>query len=147
VNVRSGLLVVALLVATSAFGLWWRSRQGRTVMIADQGPRLAATEIGAPLGGRVTFVQLSSTMCAPCRSTAAVLGALAGDGVVHVELDVAEHLDLVRRLDVLRTPTTLVLDPDGTVLARLNGALSSVQARQALDEIAPARCPDGLYTR
>ena len=34
-------------------------------------------------------------------------------GVTHVEIDAEHHLDLVRRVGVLRTPTTLVLDARG----------------------------------
>ena len=34
-------------------------------------------------------------------------------GVTHVEVDAEHHLDLVRRLGILRTPTTLVLDAAG----------------------------------
>jgi hypothetical protein len=44
------------------------------------------------------------------------------DGVRHVELDAESHLELVRRLDILRTPTTLVLDSTGAVVKRASGA-------------------------
>ena len=43
-------------------------------------------------------------------------------GVAHVEVDAEHHLDLVRRLGVLRTPTTLVLDADGREVSRAAGA-------------------------
>ena len=39
-------------------------------------------------------------------------------GVVHVEVDAEHHLDLVRRLGILRTPTTLVLDAHGREVTR-----------------------------
>lgn len=138
-SVRNLLLVVALLAATGAFGWWWRSREGRTVAVTGRDRSLGAELLGTPPGARVTFVQMSSAVCAPCRSTAKVLGRLAADepGVVHVELDVAEHLDLTRRFDVLRTPTTLVLDPGGRLVATLNGALTRPRALAALAELAP----------
>jgi hypothetical protein len=53
-----------------------------------------------------------------------VLADVAGvvPGVVHVEVDAEHHLELVRRLGILRTPTTLVLDPQGREISRASGA-------------------------
>jgi len=144
------VLVLLVLAVATAIGLWWRSRNGRYTAIdpalvpdgsagkADAGPGLVASnEIGAALGSRATFVQLSSEVCAPCRRTHAVLGAIAAehDDVVHVDLDVTEHLDLVRRFNVLRTPTTLVLDPHGTVVGRLSGGTDRHHALAALSHV------------
>ena len=66
----------------------------------------------------------SSAFCAPCRATRRTLAEVEGmvDGVRHVELDAEFHLELVRRLDILRTPTTLVLDRTGAVVKRASGA-------------------------
>ncbi len=87
------------------------------------GARLTATEIGQPLGTRATLVQFSTSFCAPCRVTRRVLAEVAGmtDGVAHVEIDAESRLDLVRRLDVRRTPTVLVLGPDGQITRRASG--------------------------
>ena len=43
------------------------------------------------------------------------------DGVAHVEIDAESRLDLVRRLDVLRTPTMFVLGRDGQITHRASG--------------------------
>ena len=43
------------------------------------------------------------------------------EGVQHIEIDAESRLDLVRRLDVRRTPTTFVLGPDGHVTHRASG--------------------------
>jgi hypothetical protein len=43
------------------------------------------------------------------------------EGVSHVEIDVADRLDLVRLLDVRRTPTLFVLGPAGQVARRASG--------------------------
>lgn len=79
---------------------------------------------GATLGERVTLVQFSSAFCAPCRAARRTLGdvAAAVPGVVHLEVDAEHHLDLVRAVDVLRTPTTLVLDASGREVTRASGA-------------------------
>jgi hypothetical protein len=53
-----------------------------------------------------------------------VLTDVAGivPGVAHVEIDAEHHLDLVRRLGVTRTPTTLLLDASGREVSRASGA-------------------------
>ncbi len=143
------LLVLAVLALAAVAGLVWRARNGRFVASSpgsagSPGAVLTAAELGAPLGGRATFVQLSSEVCAPCRSTAAVLGTLAGEhpGVAHVELPAEQRLDLVRRFDVLRTPTVLVLDGAGVVRGRFSGATTRAQALDALE-----RCPGAVAAR
>ncbi|MGZ4485679.1 MAG: TlpA family protein disulfide reductase [Nocardioidaceae bacterium] len=79
---------------------------------------------GVELGERATLLQFSSAFCAPCRVTRRVLGEVAGlvPGVAHVELAAEHHLELVRRLDVTRTPTTLILDAAGREISRASGA-------------------------
>jgi hypothetical protein len=53
-------------------------------------------------------------------------------GIVHVEIDAEHHLDAVRRLGILRTPTTLVLDAAGREVARAAGAPRKEQVLTAL---------------
>ncbi|GAA1611995.1 hypothetical protein GCM10009742_73700 [Kribbella karoonensis] len=90
----------------------------------DDVERVTAAEVGAELGDRATLLQFSSAFCAPCRATRRTLAEVEGmvDGVRHVELDAESHLELVRRLDILRTPTTLILDATGAVVKRASGA-------------------------
>ena len=57
-------------------------------------------------------------------------------GVAHVEVDAEHHLDLVRRLGILRTPTTLVLDPRGHEVSRAAGAPSKQAVIASLDSLA-----------
>lgn len=84
---------------------------------------LTATDIGGELGARLTFVQFSSSFCSPCRATRALLSDVvrSRDGVEHVEVDAESNLELVRRLNILRTPTVLVVDPAGAVVGRASG--------------------------
>ena len=76
------------------------------------------------LGERATLLQFSSAFCAPCRATRRILSDVAGivPGVAHLELDAEKHLDLVRQLGIVRTPTTLVLDARGHEVSRAGGA-------------------------
>lgn len=129
------MLVAALLLAT-CFGLWRAARDGR-FRGTHRLPATPAEEpgvdeptpldgLGHDLGERATLLQFSSAFCAPCRATRRVLGEVAGivPGVAHVEVDAEQHLDLVRRLGILRTPTTLVLDGQGREVSRASGAPS-----------------------
>ncbi|MBV7696336.1 thioredoxin family protein [Streptomyces sp. TRM70350] len=98
-------------------------RPGWCVRVRDGDKRLGAAELGADLGERATLVQFSSAFCAPCRATRRILGEVAGlvPGVTHVEIDAEAHLPLVRALDIVKTPTVLVLDADGRVVRRAAG--------------------------
>ncbi|MBB2925094.1 thioredoxin family protein [Cellulomonas cellasea] len=91
-------------------------------------------ELGITPGTAATFVQLSSRFCRPCRAAHQVLERVAATtpGVVHVDVDVSEHLALGERLDVRATPTVLVLDGDGVERARVVGAPTLAQARAAV---------------
>jgi thiol-disulfide isomerase/thioredoxin len=92
---------------------------------APGGPRVQLTsgQIGRVLGERATLLQFSSAFCAPCRATRRILAEVADmtPGVAHVEIDAESRLDLVRQLNVLRTPTVLVLDADGGIVRRASG--------------------------
>lgn len=98
-------------------------RLGEDEPAAGKRKRLGEAELGAELGERATLVQFSSAFCAPCRATRRILGEVAGmvPGVSHVEIDAEAHLDLVRRLDILKTPTVLVLDAGGRIVRRATG--------------------------
>ncbi|MEG3628255.1 TlpA family protein disulfide reductase [Streptomyces poriticola] len=105
---------------------------------ADDGSRLGAPDLGAELGERATLVQFSSAFCAPCRATRRVLGEVAGmvEGVAHVEIDAEARLELVRALDIVRTPTVLVLDAGGRVVRRAAGPPRKADVIAALGEAA-----------
>ncbi|GHE57806.1 thioredoxin family protein [Streptomyces capitiformicae] len=134
----TGLVVcVLVLAAASVYGVLQRRRSGRVrVRGRDGDKRLGAAELGEGLGERATLVQFSSAFCAPCRATRRVLTEVAGmvPGVTHVEIDAEEHLDLVRRLDILKTPTVLVLDADGRIVRRATGQPRKADVIAALGE-------------
>ena len=122
-------LVVAALAAwgiTIINGRFRDSRSGTVVLTSD--------DLGRPLGERATFVHFSSAFCAPCRTTRTLLEDVAGrvDGVAVVEVDAESHLELVRRFDVMRTPTVFVLDPRGAVVRRASGLPRRDQVLAAL---------------
>ncbi|WP_377272498.1 TlpA family protein disulfide reductase [Peterkaempfera sp. SMS 1(5)a] len=134
----TGLVVcAAVLLAATVFGLVRRGRDGRVrVRTRDEGVRVSGEEIGTALGERATLLQFSSAFCQPCRATRRVLAEVADmvDGVAHVEVDAESRLELVRRLEVLRTPTVLVLDASGRVVRRASGQPRRADVIAALGE-------------
>ena len=134
----TGLVVcVAVLAVASVYGVLHRWRSGRVrVRGRDEGKRLGTAELGRSLGERATLVQFSSAFCAPCRATRRILSEVAGmvPGVTHVEIDAEQRLELVRELDILKTPTVLVLDADGRIVRRATGQPRKADVIAALGE-------------
>jgi hypothetical protein len=54
------------------------------------------------------------------------------DGILHIEVDITNRLDVAKEFNVLQTPTTLVLDAGGRVTSRIGGA---TKAKTIKDEI------------
>ena len=114
-------MVAAVLVLATVAAFALRRRDGRLRGARQQ--TLTTAELGQPLGARATLLQFSSSFCAPCRAARQLLADVAARdaGVAHVEIDVADRLDLVQRLDVRRTPTVFVLGPRGQITRRASG--------------------------
>jgi thiol-disulfide isomerase/thioredoxin len=91
-------------------------------------------------GEQATLVQFSSAFCAPCRATRVTLARAAEHvaGVVHVELDAESNLELVRRLGIVKTPTTLVLDREGREVTRATGQPRLADVLGALGQAVPS---------
>lgn len=134
------IVVAAVLVLATVAGLALRRRDGQLKQTRQRA--LTAAELGQPLGARATLLQFSSSFCAPCRAAKQLLADVAAreSGVAHMEIDVADRLDLVRLLDVRRTPTVFVLGPQGQITRRASGLPSrdDVLAAVALATAEPA---------
>lgn len=145
------IALVAVVVALG-FGLYRATTDGRfrgtkAVRGATPAPAAAPAPVtwdavtaalpSAELGERATLLQFSSAFCAPCRTTRQVLTDVAGlvPGVVHLEVDAEHHLELVRELGIMRTPTTLILDATGAEATRATGAPRREAVLATLDGI------------
>ncbi|PXY34522.1 thiol reductase thioredoxin [Prauserella coralliicola] len=134
----TGLWVLAgTLVAGLVVGVLLHRRNGRirtTTPEAPSGLPEPVVEALAP-GTAVTLVQISTTFCAPCRHTRAVLSHLAErtEGLTHVDLDVTDRPHVARDLGVLRTPTTLALTSSGRELLRVSGVPKAQELLTALE--------------
>lgn len=161
----SGLvaLIVALGCALAA-GVVWRRGNGRMRTVGGPGrgetvaarpgksapagagaddSRLSGEQLGGPLGERATLVQFSSAFCAPCRATRQILTDVAGmiEGVAFIEVDAESRLDLVRSLNVLRTPTVLVTDAAGRIVKRASGQPRKADVIAAVGDAVGANMP------
>jgi thiol-disulfide isomerase/thioredoxin len=134
-----GYVLLAVLVLSIAFGIYRKLNDGRL-----------REEIVPPLQGltehlhldhdhppQVTFLQFSSEFCQPCRVTNKVLEDITNSfpASCHIELDVVEHMDLVKTYGITRTPTTLIIDKDGTVHYRATGVPKKAELLSAVFEL------------
>ncbi len=138
-------VLLAALVAAGAFGLYRaltdgrfrggsRTEPAREAEAPSEPSLLDGTPWADQAGERATLLQFSSAFCAPCRATRRTLGEVVAvtPGVAHVEVDAEQHLDVVRRFGILRTPTTLVLDARGHEVTRASGAPRKEQVLSAV---------------
>ena len=131
------LPILIVLTLASAYGFWYQRSRGKVKIKSTKQPAISAADIGTELGSRVTLVQFSSAFCTPCRATRALLTDITADldDVTHVDIDAEKNLDLVRRLDIRSTPTTLVLDRSGVEVGRAVGAPKRAEVLATLSAI------------
>jgi thiol-disulfide isomerase/thioredoxin len=137
--VKSLTPLVVVLALAIAFGVWYTRSRGefRKKKTVD-GPQLDAAIIGVELGSRVTMVQFSSAFCSPCRATKALLEDMVKKmpDVRYAHIDAESNLELVRKLDIRSTPTTLFLNSDGIEVGR---AMGTPKRSQVLDAVSAIR--------
>jgi thiol-disulfide isomerase/thioredoxin len=124
-----------VLVAASAFGIWFQRTRGEFRRKKPiNGPRMTVEQIGSPLGARVTMVQFSSAFCSPCRATRVLLEQMVQSmsDVTYAHIDAESNLELVRQLNILSTPTTLFLNRDGVEVGRAMGTPKRSQVLAAV---------------
>lgn len=132
------MLVVAALVV--GFAAWALVQRGRGVLRPAGVAVAVPTAVTHLRGEHLTLVQISSEHCSACVRGARVWRESIADrpGVGFAEIDASEHMELVRELGILTTPTTLVYDRDGALLGRVAGALTPSAANAVLVS------PDGV---
>ena len=124
------IVIAALIGVATLLGLVLRARSTR-VAAGCGGDEHDLSVAGA----EVTLVQLSSPVCSACVAMRRVGTELAAadSTVAHREIDVVDEPEVARRHSVFTTPTTLVLDREGRVRARLIGAVTAADVRAAVD--------------
>ena len=132
-------ILLGVLALSAAFGIYRKVSDGKL-----------REEIVPPLQGltehlhldhdhppQVTFLQFSSEFCQPCRVTTKVLDEVTNSfpAICHIELDVVEHMDLVKTYGISRTPTTLIIDKSGTVHFRAIGVPKKTELTAAVTDL------------
>jgi thiol-disulfide isomerase/thioredoxin len=130
-------LLVALALAT-LIGVVRSIRAGRLRPAGSEGASLTPGELNADsLGNRATLVHFSSAFCRPCVAVRQVLHDVAErvPGVAAIEVDAESNLDLVRKLNITTTPTTLLLDSQGVERQRATGVPRRHEVIAALSDV------------
>jgi len=138
----AGVLVLGIaLVLAAVFGLYRKWADGRFKASASSSDdaALTADQLGGELGERATMVEFSSAFCAPCRATRQILDRVTHDveGVTLIEVDAEKNLELVRTLNIMRTPTVLILDSRGAIAHRAAGQPTYADVVAALGSAIP----------
>ena len=130
------LLPLLLLISlTSVIGLLLRAKKG----VIKRGTRVKISEgeFGGKYGSRLTILQFSTTFCSECRTAKAIVKDVVKDykDIIYVEVEAESNLDLVRRVDIRSTPTTIFLNNNGFEIARAKGAPKRDQLIKAIKAI------------
>ena len=132
---NSPLLLIFVLAIATVIGLRLKATQGRIKQ--KKGLQISASEIGTALGERATVVQFSTTFCTSCRAAKVLISDEVSKrrDIKYVEIDAESNLELVRKLNIRSTPTTLFLDKKGFEIARAVGAPKRDQINAAINRL------------
>jgi len=119
---KSLLPLVLILALTAVVGFRYRVRKG--VIKEKKGSQILESELGKKYGKRATVVIFSTTFCSECRAAKALISDVTStlSDISYIEIDAESNLELVRKVDIRSTPTTLFLDKAGFEIARATGA-------------------------
>jgi thiol-disulfide isomerase/thioredoxin len=138
------LLLTGLVILASIVGIWMISRSGlaRKVQNGEQVElsSLRTIKNGKPVtkfGERLTLLQFSSEFCSSCQQTSVLLENIekAHTGVLHIDVDITDKLDLAKTFNILTTPTILILNSKGGVVSRIVGAPKLATMESELDRL------------
>jgi len=135
--VENYLAIALILALASIYGLWYQAKSGKIKGSKAKSSSLSSEDIGSELGRRVTLLQFSSAFCTPCRATKVLLEDMVKTmpDVHYAHIDAESHLELVRKLDIRSTPTTLFLNGAGVEVGRAMGTPKRAQVQAAIAAI------------
>ena len=134
-----GYVLLAVLALSAAFGIFRKLSDGklRAQVVPPQQGLIEHLHLNHDHPPQVTFLQFSSEFCQPCRVTNKVLEEVTNSfpAICHIELDVVEHMDLVKTYGISRTPTTLIIDKAGTVHFMATGVPKKAELTAAVTDL------------
>jgi len=119
---KSLLPLILILALTAVVGFRYRVKKG--VINEKKGSQILESELGKKYGRRATVVIFSTTFCSECRAAKALISDVISTliDISYIEIDAESNLELVRKVDIRSTPTTIFLDKAGFEIARATGA-------------------------
>ena len=119
---KSLLPLLLILALTAVVGFRYRVKKG--VIKEKKGSQILESELGKKYGKRASVVIFSTTFCSECRSAKALISDVTStlNDISYIEIEAESNLELVRKVDIRSTPTTLFLDKAGFEIARATGA-------------------------
>ncbi len=117
-------LFLLLLIFTICCAYWFFYKLKKGTIKQNRGLQIIESELGDKYGKRATVVIFSTTFCSECRSAKALISDVTStlSDISYIEIDAESNLELVRKVDIRSTPTTIFLDKAGFEIARATGA-------------------------
>jgi thiol-disulfide isomerase/thioredoxin len=145
VEITPGTLTVLALIALAvSAGVLFKLLSGRGREISGSEvidlTKLKALKAGVSVksfGKKATLLQFSTEYCSICPSVSRLLSQLEyrNGGLLHLEVDITERLDLAAHFQVSQTPTVFILDPQGQIKFRVSGAPKPGVIQQELEKL------------
>jgi hypothetical protein len=125
-----------LLFLATCFGFYYKKRSGLLKSKYSLDP--LSFEFDLVFGEKATIILFSSAFCSQCRIAKSVITNKVKlfPEISYVEIDAESNLKLVRELNILSTPTTIILNQEGFEFARAVGVPKNFQLEKLLKSIS-----------
>jgi hypothetical protein len=133
---ESFLLPGLLFFLATCFGFYYKKRSGSLKSKCGLDP--LSLEFDLVFGEKATIILFSSAFCSQCRIAKSVITNKVKffPEVSYVEIDAESNLKLVRELNILSTPTTIILNQERFEFARAVGVPKNFQLEKLLKSIS-----------
>ena len=127
-------LILLLVILIFCCIYWFFSRLKKGTIKKNRGLQILESELGDKYGKRATVVIFSTTFCSECRAAKALISDVTStlSDISYVEIDAESNLELVRKVNIRSTPTTIFLDKEGFEIARATDAPKRDQLIKAI---------------
>jgi thiol-disulfide isomerase/thioredoxin len=142
--VETLLPVLALVATASLVGIFYRLLRGRGHRVIGRQlidpRRLRATKNGilsTELGKKATLIQFSTQYCGQCPGVRRQLAQLEHrlGGLVHLEVDITDRLNVAARFGINQTPTVFLLNSKGELVYRVGGIPNLTKLNQEIEKL------------